>query len=96
MSALGEHPKCYTPTTSAKTLQITSADVDDVCLDVYVGELSLLLPSKRVARFSVLDFWGNREASREAPRCEKGGNCIGKGALPTSIQEKGQGGAQTM
>ncbi|KAF5835405.1 hypothetical protein DUNSADRAFT_7440 [Dunaliella salina] len=27
----------------------------------YVGELSLLLPSKRVARFSVLDFWGNRE-----------------------------------
>ena len=24
----------------------------------YVGELSLLLPEKRVARFSVLDFWG--------------------------------------
>jgi hypothetical protein len=31
----------------------------------YVGELSLLLPEKRVARISVLDFWGNREASDE-------------------------------
>lgn len=27
----------------------------------YVGELSLLLPHKRVARFSTLDFWGNRQ-----------------------------------
>ncbi|GLI68810.1 hypothetical protein VaNZ11_013312 [Volvox africanus] len=27
----------------------------------YVGELSLLLPERRVLRFSVLDFWGNRE-----------------------------------
>lgn len=27
----------------------------------YVGELSLLLPERRVVRFSVLDFWGNRE-----------------------------------
>lgn len=27
----------------------------------YVGELSLLLPERRVARFSVLDFWGNRK-----------------------------------
>ncbi|KXZ56389.1 hypothetical protein GPECTOR_1g345 [Gonium pectorale] len=27
----------------------------------YVGEMSLLLPERRVVRFSVLDFWGNRE-----------------------------------
>eukprot|EP00877_Chromochloris_zofingiensis_P007807 jgi/Chrzof1/327/Cz01g11160.t1 len=27
----------------------------------YVGELSLLPPNRCVARFSVLDFWGNRE-----------------------------------
>ncbi|KAG2499164.1 hypothetical protein HYH03_002745 [Edaphochlamys debaryana] len=27
----------------------------------YVGELSVLLPEKRTVRFSVLDFWGNRE-----------------------------------
>ncbi|MEW5303091.1 MAG: hypothetical protein WDW36_005818 [Sanguina aurantia] len=27
----------------------------------YLGELSLLLPQRRVARFSVLDFWGNRQ-----------------------------------
>lgn len=27
----------------------------------YVGEMSLLLPSRRVARFSVLDFYGNRQ-----------------------------------
>ncbi|GFH11229.1 uncharacterized protein HaLaN_06698 [Haematococcus lacustris] len=26
----------------------------------YVGELSLLLPERRVARFSVLDMYGNR------------------------------------
>eukprot|EP00798_Chlamydomonas_sp_ICE-L_P012319 gene12319-15487_t len=27
----------------------------------YVGELSLLLPDKKTLRFSVLDFWGNRQ-----------------------------------
>uniref|UniRef100_A0A7S0UVN4 Transmembrane protein 186 n=1 Tax=Polytomella parva TaxID=51329 RepID=A0A7S0UVN4_9CHLO len=27
----------------------------------YVGELSLILPKKDTVRFSVLDFWGNRE-----------------------------------
>ncbi|WIA18890.1 hypothetical protein OEZ85_003562 [Tetradesmus obliquus] len=27
----------------------------------YVGEMSLLLPERRHVRFSVLDFWGNRE-----------------------------------
>ncbi|KAF8064596.1 Asnsd1 [Scenedesmus sp. PABB004] len=27
----------------------------------YVGEMSLLLPERRVVRLSVLDFWGNRE-----------------------------------
>ncbi|GLC35947.1 hypothetical protein PLESTB_000522100 [Pleodorina starrii] len=27
----------------------------------YVGEMSLLLPERRLVRFSVLDFWGNRE-----------------------------------
>eukprot|EP00199_Chlamydomonas_sp_CCMP681_P003190 CAMPEP_0119105256 /NCGR_PEP_ID=MMETSP1180-20130426/3276_1 /TAXON_ID=3052 ORGANISM="Chlamydomonas cf sp, Strain CCMP681" /NCGR_SAMPLE_ID=MMETSP1180 /ASSEMBLY_ACC=CAM_ASM_000741 /LENGTH=170 /DNA_ID=CAMNT_0007090265 /DNA_START=252 /DNA_END=761 /DNA_ORIENTATION=+ len=27
----------------------------------FVGELSLLLPERRIARFSVLDFWGNRQ-----------------------------------
>jgi len=27
----------------------------------YVGELSLLLPERKALRFSVLDFWGNRQ-----------------------------------
>lgn len=27
----------------------------------YVGEMSLLLPDRQRVRFSVLDFWGNRE-----------------------------------
>lgn len=30
----------------------------------YVGELSLLPPNRCVARFSVLDFWGNREVGQ--------------------------------
>lgn len=32
----------------------------------YVGEMSLLLPERRVVRFSVLDFWGNREVRATA------------------------------
>ena len=32
-----------------------------------MGELSLLLPEKRVARFSVLDFWGNRQVGGRRP-----------------------------
>lgn len=29
----------------------------------YVGEMSLMLPDAQRVRFSVLDFWGNREVS---------------------------------
>lgn len=31
----------------------------------YVGEMALLLPDRQTVRFSVLDFWGNREVGSQ-------------------------------
>ena len=50
----------------------------------YVGEMALLLPERSSVRFSVLDFWGNREVGGREDGGQAHGNkevggWVGKG-----------------